>query len=404
MSTDIQNMSLNGLYYNTKCLWTELQALDIPSNNSEYQAKLEKVLLLLDECKERCDKLALFSENETLSDVQTNTIEFLLIPSYQANALLKKEGDRIQIISKAKTLLMGFVEKCFSLEIPDSEDELYYKKSLTKAKSSAEKSRAEKIERYKAEKALKDKIHSIKNMLDSAPKNKPNKIEFSNQFLTDFTSGVRTINFSAGQTNNSSSNNIEDGENYEDDLDSDIVREHLILLIKLQVKLEIENIIMINNELELLENFIKYSKMNVTEKNQLPDLRAPNRQSIANKDIDWKLDTNLSSSRGGGSNSGRLLDSKGKPTKTFVITDQKIQTKKGVFQPGYSLPTKSIEQFIDEEFERGNVITGGGKEPPENILDEDDEDAVDAETMKQRKWDEFTDDVVKGSGNSSNRG
>jgi len=43
-------------------------------------------------------------------------------------------------------------------------------------------------------------------------------------------------------------------------------------------------------------------------------------------------------------------------------------------------------------------------QPKQKIIDDNDEAAIDAETMKQRKWDDFKDDNPKGWGNRMNKG
>ncbi|KAJ2070950.1 Type 2A phosphatase-associated protein 42 [Coemansia sp. S142-1] len=66
----------------------------------------------------------------------------------------------------------------------------------------------------------------------------------------------------------------------------------------------------------------------------------------------------------------------------------------------------TIDEYLKQEEERGGIISGGGKEPdakPE--IDDNDHEALDAETMKKREWDEFTDNNPKGAGNrGGNRG
>ena len=65
----------------------------------------------------------------------------------------------------------------------------------------------------------------------------------------------------------------------------------------------------------------------------------------------------------------------------------------------------SIDEYLEEEKRRGGVIEGGGEksgQAPEP--DEDDIEKADAETMKAREWDEFTEANPKGAGNTLNRG
>jgi len=83
--------------------------------------------------------------------------------------------------------------------------------------------------------------------------------------------------------------------------------------------------------------------------------------------------------------------------------DQRQQLRDGVFRPGHSLPTMTIDEYLEEEKRRGGMIEGGGEQPGK-VVDEDDLKAADEETIKQREWDEFKEDNPKGSGNTLNRG
>lgn len=79
--------------------------------------------------------------------------------------------------------------------------------------------------------------------------------------------------------------------------------------------------------------------------------------------------------------------------------------QQGVFRPDHSLPTMTIDEYLDEEKKRGGIIEGGG--PQSGIQpepNEDDMDKADEETMKARAWDEFKEENPKGSGNTMNMG
>jgi immunoglobulin-binding protein 1 len=102
---------------------------------------------------------------------------------------------------------------------------------------------------------------------------------------------------------------------------------------------------------------------------------------------------------------GPLLSKEGKPLQPFTITDKRTQLRQGVFRPGHSLPTMTIEDYLEEEKRRGGIVDGGGESHiPAAEPDEDNMDLADQETMKARAWDEYTEANPKGSGNTLNRG
>ncbi|CAK7565445.1 MAG: Type 2A phosphatase-associated protein 42 [Sporothrix epigloea] len=105
------------------------------------------------------------------------------------------------------------------------------------------------------------------------------------------------------------------------------------------------------------------------------------------------------------SGSGPLLTKEGRPKQPFTILGSRAEMARNVFRPGYNLPTMSIDEYLEEERKRGGIIEGGG--PSSGIApvpDEDDYEKADAETMKQRAWDEFVEANPKGAGNTLNRG
>jgi immunoglobulin-binding protein 1 len=125
------------------------------------------------------------------------------------------------------------------------------------------------------------------------------------------------------------------------------------------------------------------------------------RQDGRNKDAySERLDGQLPGLR----NSGPLLSSDGKPMRPFTLLDSRQSLKKDVFRQT-NLPTMTIDEYLEEEKRRGGMIEGGGPQsevrPEPN---EDDFDAADEETMKQRAWDEYVEANPKGSGNTLNRG
>ena len=126
------------------------------------------------------------------------------------------------------------------------------------------------------------------------------------------------------------------------------------------------------------------------------------RQDDRNRD---QYSERLDGQYGGLRYSGPILSSDGKPMRPFTLLDSRQTLKKGVFRPDHSLPTMTIDEYLEEEKRRGGMIEGGG--PQSEIQPEPNEDdlvAADAETMKQREWDEYVEANPKGSGNTLNRG
>ncbi len=123
-----------------------------------------------------------------------------------------------------------------------------------------------------------------------------------------------------------------------------------------------------------------------------------------------RLDPSISRLISSGGKTGPILSKDGKPLQPFTLlsspnSSDRQRMRDGVFRPGHSLPTMTIDEYLAEEKRRGGIVEGGGeqsgmgREP-----DEDDFDRADEETMKAREWDEFKEDNPRGSGNTLNRG
>lgn len=128
------------------------------------------------------------------------------------------------------------------------------------------------------------------------------------------------------------------------------------------------------------------------------------RSNIGGLNYSERLDPSMSQLLRGG-RGGPILNGKGKPMQPFTLLGRRAEMQQGVFRPGHNLPTMTIEEYLDEEHRRGNVIEGGGeKSGIKPQVDEDDHNIADQETMKARNWDEYTEANPKGAGNTLNRG
>lgn len=152
-----------------------------------------------------------------------------------------------------------------------------------------------------------------------------------------------------------------------------------------------------NREMEIL----KLAPENPEEERRKLDEREQER--LQESDNSWRLENRVG---GLGDRSGPILSKAGKPLQPFTLVgaNSRKDMTKNVFRPGHSLPTMSIDEYLEEEKRRGGGILEGGTEQPKKMVDEDDMDNVDREMYKARDWDEFKDSNPKGSGNTMNMG
>lgn len=78
--------------------------------------------------------------------------------------------------------------------------------------------------------------------------------------------------------------------------------------------------------------------------------------------------------------------------KPFKLVKDRKQIAANAFKYGHNLPTMTIDEYLDLEKKRGNIIRGGGAASAvKKEIDEDDEAAMEIELMKAREFDEFKD-------------
>ncbi|KAJ3082718.1 hypothetical protein HK102_001497, partial [Quaeritorhiza haematococci] len=178
----------------------------------------------------------------------------------------------------------------------------------------------------------------------------------------------------------------------DDSIDEDLDREIVLTTIDLFIQKTIESLRTIKDEKALLEGMAK--------------ARLDAGPSGSRVDKGKKTDENAGRGRGVDlrMRNGPLLSKEGRPLRPFVLTSQRQVLQEQVFRPGWNLPTMTLDQYLDLEAERGNILKGGGERPEKKEVDDGDEAALDAETYKAREFDDFKDDNPRGWGNRMNKG
>ncbi|XP_062203285.1 PP2A regulatory subunit TAP46-like [Phragmites australis] len=132
----------------------------LASDSSLDQEGIRKGVELLRRCDEMVGKLGLFSRNETKDDVSTANLKYLLVPYYLGEMTENVvQEDRTLILKVSQDHLKEFISICEALElIPEDELEL----SRQKQPDAAANRRAQKIARFNRQKAVQTKLQEIK--------------------------------------------------------------------------------------------------------------------------------------------------------------------------------------------------------------------------------------------------
>ncbi|TIA73592.1 hypothetical protein E3P91_01376 [Wallemia ichthyophaga] len=238
-----------------------------------------------------------------------------------------------------------------------------------------------KIQRFKQHKRLESEVLEYKELLEDKPD--------SGLFHTTFNSSSPT-----------QSTNHKDSDDDDDD-DDDILREYLIRLLKYLYSLSQSQIHSIHAELDLLSNVNSNSTTDTRTRTQTPT-----------NDSTWRLDSAVNAP------ANNLLDKEGRPTRPFTIMPRGTHTTRqqmadGVFQPSHRLPTMTIDEYLQDEQARGNVIQGGGPASENQPTSKEQlqldteldgtlfaQRAQDQQRADTENWARYTEEVEKGSGNT----
>ncbi|KAL7950119.1 TAP42-like protein [Trichoderma barbatum] len=326
---------------------------EAPSATSpKYAEDLAAALKLYKQALEQISSLSLFSANEGVEDIATTSLQYLLVDFYFAELVQRTPHltpkERLQVLGQARASYEKFLSAVDGYGLVTGS----YSRLLDRYRDDEEQfvavagdmaaKREGKIANFKAEKALREKLQTLKR--------NPRYLEHG---------------------------------------DEELVREVHLTSIQFAIHNTFQALDSLNRELPLLRSAPSPTA-------------APQSSGDDPTDTSFRLDQPLSQLRAGAG--GPLLSTKGKPLQPFTLVGSRADLARGVFRPGHNLPTMSIDEYLEEERRRGGIIEGGGTEPPKQEVDEDDMEAVDRATYKARHWDDFTDDNRKGSGNTLNMG
>ncbi|KAJ4296912.1 Type 2A phosphatase-associated protein 42 [Kalmusia sp. IMI 367209] len=350
--------SIRALFLTAERLRNDLNSFP-DSNSPTYQENLTSAIATYESCLALSEQVSLFSPNESLDDVSSSDIQYMSISYHVADLIQKlrnrEVSERKACLLRARTYYERFVKLLDAYDVLGKSDAKLWESYLedkanfsTASTRDAAARRDAKIARFREEKELKRKLEYIQQ-------------------------------------------NPKLAEN-----DEQVVRELHLTNLAFMLHQTFASLESMAQELQIIS--LAPPAPPQGEATAPSDVREDGRNRDAYSE---RLDSNLPGLR----YNGPILSSDGKPMRPFTLLDTRQRLQKGVFRPDHSLPTMTIDEYLEEEKRRGGIIEGGGEQSgirPE--VDEDDLVAADAETMKARAWDEFKEDNPKGSGNTINRG
>ncbi|PPQ77521.1 hypothetical protein CVT25_011318 [Psilocybe cyanescens] len=371
---------------------------ELPTMEEETQDLVAECLGDLRNLHSRIISLSMFSPNETLEDISTRDLVYLTVPyifaEVQGRTKTTVRVDRMNSLVQTEKYIQNFAGLLERYEIvPEDERTLFDRKTANVADYS--RRRELKINRYKKGKELKARIETIRK--------RRRQISSSEDAPTDFDLIASLL--PADSNKPSEVNEEADSETEE------ILRETTLLLLRLLYAHASSQLESIEQELDLLRNAPPSPIMG-------PDDDDKRLQKRKEEENEWKLDI---PTPGGPDGKGPLLDPSGKPLRPFTILPSdaadRARLQAQVFGPGHRLPSMTIDEYLEIEQQRGNIITGGGAasqaaptSSEQLAIDSEMDGTLEGhmkEEMKRQKdenWARFTDENPKGAGNTMNRG
>lgn len=157
--------SLREVYASATTLRTKLDEYT-DRNTDAYRSDLNGAIAALRECQDLISRLSLFSPNETLEDITSNEIQYLLV-DYQLADLLQRSysEEREAQLRQTQIAYEKFLETLNDYEVLSTGDKKLYERYLENrgafavvASTDPTTKRNEKVNRFKQEKELKQKL------------------------------------------------------------------------------------------------------------------------------------------------------------------------------------------------------------------------------------------------------
>ncbi|KAG5998757.1 hypothetical protein E4U43_002366 [Claviceps pusilla] len=358
---------------------TKRQTIEcLPATSPSYGSDLAALISRYASLVEQVDSLALFSPNESIEDAPTSSLRYLPLhhtiaelvqrtpfsSSSGARGRRPQKQQRILVLRAARDAYERFLSLAEGyalvtgphaklLERYRDDEEAF---SLVPRQGDMTAKREAKIANFRTEKALREKLALLRRDPHYVHK------------------------------------------------DEEAVREVYLVDVQWRIHTTFEGLDSLNRELEMLRMApAEQEEGEEEEEGTYNGHGGASLPSSRNEDTDSTVRLDQPFQRSLLHKGGPLLSKQGRPLQPFTLVGTRTDLAKGVFRPGHNLPTMSVDEYLEEEKRRGGILEGG-TDPAPVVLDEDDMEAVDRETYKARRWDDYKDENRRGAGNTLNMG
>lgn len=163
---ETQPKSLRELFSDAEDLRNTLESSSTPTNSTAFQENLASAIATYEECLQIAQRISLFSPNETLEDINSTNLQYLLLNFHLAELTQKiTGGDRKAHVDKTRGYYEKFLKLLDMYDMLGKGDAKLYEEYLDgpgafsiASRADAAARRETKITRFKEEKELKRKL------------------------------------------------------------------------------------------------------------------------------------------------------------------------------------------------------------------------------------------------------
>mmetsp|Transcript_41087 Transcript_41087/g.63275 ORF Transcript_41087/g.63275 Transcript_41087/m.63275 type:complete len:236 (+) Transcript_41087:29-736(+) len=147
---------LEELWSECLTLWDNIEQSSLRGDSQEFKDLLQECQEKFQQLGQKVNELCLFSTNETIQDIQTAYLPFILLPFYLALIEQKKMENRKHHLNNSKLFFGNFISVCDNFELLSSDE-----RKQAEKEAEVKDRRADLIARARKEKEVNDRIEYL---------------------------------------------------------------------------------------------------------------------------------------------------------------------------------------------------------------------------------------------------
>lgn len=150
--------------------YEELEETSLPFNSTEYQRKVKDTMTKFEEATTVVNQIGLFSPNELIDEVSTDSLQYLMLPFFLGKVSLKlQQESRGEVLQIAEVYFKDFLQRCQEYELCEEHKE--HKNNAAGAEGNTDElaqlmraahARNDKIAQFRKKKELEEFVKKMK--------------------------------------------------------------------------------------------------------------------------------------------------------------------------------------------------------------------------------------------------